>query len=68
MKACFRKSEKQIHNPFFLNPTGRQYPFRLGVKFNDNEEISGTAPNTNDKALVPSGILGFKLEWYQGSC
>lgn len=46
----------------------RQYPFRLGVKFNDNEEISGTAPNTNDKALVPGGILGFKLEWYQGSC
>ena len=51
-----------------LYPTGRQYPFRLGVKFNDNEEISGTAPNANDKALVPGGILGFKLEWYQGSC
>ena len=47
---------------------GKEYPFRIGVKFNDNEEISGTTAATNDKTLVPSGVLGFKLEWWQNSC
>jgi len=46
----------------------KEYPFRIGVKFNDNEEISGTTAATNDKTLVPSGVLGFKLEWWQNSC
>ena len=49
MKTCHEQ---------FIYSTGRHYPFRLGVKFNDNEEISGTGANTNDKTLLPGGILG----------
>ena len=49
MKTCHEQ---------FIYSTGRHYPFRLGVKFNDNEEISGTTSATNDKVLAPGGIIG----------
>ena len=49
MKTCHEQ---------FIYSTGRQYPFRLGVKFNDNEEISSATATGNDKDEFPSGIIG----------
>ena len=58
-----------------LSILARSYPFRLGVKTDDNEDCLTTSidPTTCEADLSaatqpPGGITGFALNFYQGAC
>merc|ERR1712038_957820 len=49
----------------------RNLPFRVGVKFDDNEvHTAATADTANvgEQNAFPGGIIGFKLTYFQRSC
>merc|ERR1711992_98296 len=49
----------------------RQEPFRIGVNFNSDELatiITDAKASTIEQGEAPGGILGFKLQYWQGSC
>jgi len=47
----------------------RALPFRVGVNFNNNEADTGTdAATTGELNEAPGGIVGFKLNYWQGTC
>ena len=54
---------------FFYLIAARALPFRVGVNFNNNEADTGTdAATTGELNEAPGGIVGFKLNYWQGTC
>ena len=50
----------------------RALPFRVGVNFNRDEDDadgeSDAMAATAENSEVPGGIIGFKLQFFQGTC
>ena len=66
--CCKYQKIRVFFGLIFITFPARQHPFRVGVVFNDNEAVGGTTSATNDLTLAPAGIIGFKLEFFQGTC
>lgn len=72
--VCGRYMATAVNKAANVSLCTRNYPFRLGVIFDEDEitNNSGTfaaaGADNGELALSPSGILGFDLYYVQGSC
>jgi len=55
----------QTTTAFTTTVCTRQAPFTVTVKMDDNEVATGTAANTNEQTVAPSGLVGFQLNFAQ---
>ena len=65
-------SKNHVHNrSFHFLFLARRSPFVVGVNFDDDEiaTASGTAKlKVNEQMVLPGGIIGFKLYFWQVAC
>ena len=73
LQCAVRSEQYVLIEKFFkiIFLSGRNIPFRVGVNFDGYEyQTSMTADmaQLNEEILIPAGIIGFKLTYWQVPC
>ena len=59
---------KKLNHPIQYLFSARELPFVFGVHFDGNEVETTAAGNTAESDMIPSGNIGFRLQYTQGTC